>query len=185
MSTKKPYSVTLNMAQVYALALEKFRDQYSGSVWSKLAYIFRRIMFFARSWLFDMEYHTIPLDMLEEAMEVWAGEYLPYLIYQGEVFDCDDFARHFTVWLKDYITCQGLIRECIETPLPVFNGVGLGLGYLEDKDGNVLGGHAWAVVLVTVGEEPMLVYVEPQTGEVMWDNESREGYKYILEAVII
>lgn len=180
----KPYSLTLTQPQVMAMALEKFKDQYGGSLSSKLLWWLKRFMFFARSWFFDLEYHTMPIDILKQALEEWRTKVLPHLVYEGEVFDCDDFARHFEIWIKDYITGMGIIDIHSNEEIPVFNGVGLGLGYLYQGE-ELLGGHAWNIVLVTKNGEPDLIYVEPQIGEIVDNNSSSDKFDYELMAVII
>ena len=182
---KKLFSVPVTQAQVYAMAMSKFHDQFSGSWAKKLLYIFKRVLFVIRSQLYDLEYNSIPLWLLEEALKEWRKQVLDRLHYVGESFDCDDFARHFMVWLKDWICGNGII--CSFAPpseqIKQFNGVGMAIGLLF-KDGELLGGHAWNIVLVTDDSgEPMLVYVEPQIGEWFSGNRSPDGMDYELQAI--
>ncbi len=185
--SKKLYSEPLTSAQVIMMALGKFHDQFQGSWVQKLLYIIRRIMFIARSWFFDLEYTTIPEWLLQEALQEWKKQVLDKLHYIGESFDCDDFSRHFMVWLKDWINGNGIICEYAPKQYQIkqFNGVGMALGVLS-KNGRVLGGHAWNIVLITNSDgEPELVYVEPQIGEYFRGSVSPDGFTYTLQAVII
>ena len=183
--SEKLYSVPVTQAQVYAMAMAKFNDQFQGSWVKKLLYIVRRILFVIRSQLYDLEYNTIPEWLLKKALQEWKSKVLDNLHYVGESFDCDDFARHFMVWLKDWVCGNGII--CSFAPeneqIKQFNAVGMAIGLLF-KDGQILGGHAWNIVLITNSNgEAELVYVEPQIGEYFRGNISPDGFQYELQAV--
>ena len=162
-------------AQLITMILQKFRDQYGESLLSKILWIFRRIMFFARSWFFDIFYYSIKLEDLEDALEDWKEQILDDISYLPEVFDCDDFAQLFKIWLMEW--AKDNLNEHI-------NGVGLALGIVS-KEGRILGGHAWNIVLVDTDEGTKIVYVEPQLGEIIEGDTSSDGFTYTLQAVII
>jgi len=162
-------------AQLIAIVLQKFKDQWGNTWISKLLWIFRRIIFFARSWFFDIFYYSIKLEDLEDALEDWKTQVLDDISYLPEVFDCDDFAQLFKIWLMEW--AKDNLNQHI-------NGVGLALGIVS-KDGKVLGGHAWNIVLVSTDEGMKLVYVEPQLGEIIEGDTSSDGFTYTLQAVII
>jgi len=157
------------------MILQKFRDQYGESLLSKILWIFRRIMFFARSWFFDIQYYSISLEELQEALEKWKEYVLDNIQYLPEIFDCDDFAMYFKTWLQSYVMQE------MDKP---FNGVGVAIGYVVE-DGKLLGGHAWNIVLVDTDEGTKIVYVEPQLGEYFFGDTSSDGFTYTLQAVII
>lgn len=163
------------MPQLIALIMQKFRDQYGESIWSKLLWIFRRLYFLIRSWFFDIEYIPVDMQKLEEALEDWKETVLNYLQYIPEIQDCDDFAMYFKTWLQKWTF------ENTNTPS---NGVGIAIG-LVSKDGELLGGHAWNIVLVRTDQGEKVVFVEPQLGEIINNNRSDDGYDYVLQAVII
>jgi len=140
--------------------------------------LIRAILFAVRSWLFDLVYYPIPEGGLIELIEDFK-KYIKdnNLHYENDVFDCDDFALAF----KNYVTVK------MKT-----NAVGIALGILkagkvhdletgEEHEEQVLGGHAWNIVLLTSGE---LVYVEPQTCEYFRGNTSPDGFIYELLAVV-
>ncbi len=184
-SSKKLYSVPVTQAQVYAMAMQKFHDQFSGSWIKKLLYIVKRILFVIRSQLYDLEYNTIPEWLLKQALQEWKSKVLDKLHYVGETFDCDDFARHFMVWLKDWINGNGIICEFApkNEQIKQFNAVGMAIGLLY-KDGRLLGGHAWNIVLITNSDgEPELVYVEPQIAEMFRGTTTSDGFDYELQAI--
>jgi len=162
--------------QLITMILQLFKDQYGGSLLNKILWIFRRILFFARSWFFDLQYYSIKLEDLQEALEKWREYVLDNLEYMPEIFDCDDFALWFKTWLQSYM------HEEKHKP---FNGVGIALGNVF-KDGELLGGHAWNIVLVDVGGTTCIMFVEPQLGELLSSTmRSSDGYEYVLQAVII
>lgn len=175
MAERRPVSVPVPQPQVMFMAASKLGDHYGPGLAEKLAWVLARVLFAMRSWFFDLIYNSMPEWMLDEALARWREEVLPGLPYQGEYTDCDDFAARFNVWLRDYARGNGI---------PAFNGVGMAIGYLE-KDGAVLGGHAWNVVLVTGEAGTDLVFVEPQTGERVEGGVSPDGYRYRLLAVIM
>lgn len=163
------------MPQLMAMVLGKFRDQYAGSFWDKLWFILRRVIFFARSYFMDVLYVPIKLEELEEALEEWRREVLPNTKYMPEIMDCDDFAFYFKVWLQKWTA------EHTKAPS---NGVGVAIGALS-KGSEVLGGHAWSIVLVMTEHGEDVVFVEPQTGEILENFKSSDGYEYTLQSVII
>jgi len=157
------------------MILKSFKDQYDDSLLSKFLWVFRRLMFFLRSWFFDITYYGISLGELEEALEAWKREVLDHLQYVSEVFDCDDFAVYFKSWLQKYI------RERYDK---LINGVGIALGMVY-KDYQLLGGHAWNIVVI---EEPgikSIAFIEPQTAEIITGSKTEDGFEYMLQAVII
>lgn len=169
-------SVPVTQIQLAMMALEKFRDQYGDSLSSKFLWIFRRVLFFLRSWFMDLEYNTMSEELLAQLLNEWKNNVLPNLHYSGECFDCDDYARYFQVWLK---------QKAEEAGLACFNGVGLALGVLYTPDGEVAGGHAWNIVLAHDSQgQAKLYYVEPQLGEIV-DGQASDGFQYELMAVII
>jgi len=158
------------------MILEKFKDQYGNTLSSKLLWIFRRLMFMLRSWFFDLQYYTIEVDDLLEALGKWKDEVLEQIQYLPEIHDCDDFALYFKVWLQSY-----LLRE-LGKP---FNGVGVAIGSVF-RDGELLGGHAWNFVVVQNGDNIYILFIEPQLGEIIPSNNiSSDGFEYVLQAVII
>jgi len=163
-------------AQLIAMILQLFKDQYGGSLLNKILWIFRRVIFLMRSWFFDIQYYSISLEELQEALQKWKEYVLDNIQYLPEIFDCDDFAMYFKTWLQSYVMQE------MDKP---FNGVGVVLGAVL-KDGQLLGGHAWNIVLVDVGGVTTIVFVEPQLGELLSTTmRSSDGYEYVLQAVII
>jgi len=161
-------------AQLIAMVLSIFKDQYGESLLSKILWVFRRLLFFMRSWFFDIFYYSIKLEDLEDALEDWKTQVLDDISYLPEVFDCDDFAQLFKIWLMQW--AKNNLNQHI-------NGVGLALGVVS-KEGRILGGHAWNIVLVSTDEGMKLVYVEPQLGEIIEGDTSSDGFTYTLQAVI-
>jgi len=183
--SEKLYSVPVTQAQVYAMAMKKFNDQFQGSWIKKLLYVVKRILFIIRSQLYDLEYNTIPEWLLQKALQEWRKQVLDKLKYIGETFDCDDFARHFMVWLKDWINGSGIICEFApkNEQIKQFNAVGMAIGLLF-KDGELLGGHAWNIAIITNNSgEPELVFIEPQTATYFRGNQSDDGFIYELQAI--
>jgi len=163
-------------AQLIAMILQLFKDQYGGSLLNKILWIFRRVIFLMRSWFFDIQYYTIDVDDLLDALSKWKEEILNNISYLPEIFDCDDFAMYFKTWL------QGYIQQEKDTP---FNGVGVAIGQVF-RDGELLGGHAWNFVVVQNGDNIYILFIEPQLGEIIPSNNiSSDGYEYVLQAVII
>jgi len=162
--------------QLIMMILQRFKDQFGDTLVSKLLWIFRRLMFLARSWFFDLQYYSIKLEELQEALEKWKEYVLDNIQYLPEIFDCDDFAMYFKTWLQSYVMHE------LDKP---FNGVGVVLGAVL-KDGQLLGGHAWNLVLVDVSGTTCILFVEPQLGELLSPTlRSSDGYEYVLQAVII
>ena len=162
--------------QLISMILERFKDQYGDSLLSKILWVLRRIMFFMRSWFFDLQYYSIKLEDLKEALNTWREYVLDNIQYFPEVFDCDDFAIYFKVWLQSYM------HEEKHKP---FNGIGIALGNVF-KDGELLGGHAWNIVLADIAGVNCILFVEPQLGELLSITmRSSDGYEYVLQAVII
>jgi len=156
--------------------LGDFRDQYGGSWVNKVLWIIRRVLFFMRSWFFDLEYISVDKGVLDEFLEYWRKEILPKLHAVPEVFDCDDFARYFVFKLREYVKEKYGVD---------YNGNGEAIGNVY-SGGSLLGGHAWVIALVdTVDEVGKVVFVEPQLGEYLVNMESSDGWKYELQAVII
>jgi len=167
--------IAITQPQLIVMLLERLRDQYGKSLISKILWILRRVLFFMRSWFFDLFYYSISIEDLQEALEDWKNEVLDVIEYLPEVFDCDDFAVYFKSWLQSWARAK---------KRKAFNGVGIALGQVY-KDGRLLGGHAWNIVLVHSGSRVYIVYVEPQIGEIILGNISSDGYEYYLQAVII
>jgi len=166
----------ITSAQLIDMIIKRFKDQYGNSLTSKILWILRRVLFFMRSWFFDLFYYSISIDDLMEALKDWKNEVLDIIEYLPEVFDCDDFAVYFKSWLQSWARA----KKC-----KAFNGVGIAIGMLF-KDYQPVGGHAWNIVLVHSGSRVYIVYVEPQLGEIIPEsNISSDGYEYYLQAVII
>jgi len=161
---------TITSAEAVGIIWRKYVEEVGIPSW--LAW-FKRIFFIMRSWILDATYYTISIDELLSALEVWRTEVLSNLHYVQEVFDCDDFADYFKVWIQKYFSQKGKLVNC----------VGRAYGYLYHGD-ELLGGHAWNIVLVNNGSSIDAVFVEPQIGEII-GSESPDGYKYKLMAVII
>ena len=142
----------------------------SRMVWSttsgKLWKVVRVLLFNVRSWFFDLKYKSIGFTELREALQRYASMLEEsQLEYTSDYFDCDDYALTFKSFVtKHYRT----------------NAVGIALGLLR-KGGEVLGGHAWNIALMSDGD---LVFVEPQTREIIYGNVSSDGYEYELQAVV-
>lgn len=133
-----------------------------------------RLFHLMKSWYMDVEYETIPIGLLHQALKDWREQVLKYLHYTPEVFDCDDFAFYFKTWLQGWAFDHGL----------PFNGVGLAIGTVESS-GGLLGWHAWNIVLADDNNELKIVYVEPQIGEVISGRKTSDGWIYKLKAVIV
>jgi len=145
---------------------------------SSIHKLIRAILFSIRSWFFDLEYYPISEEELQSLLREfkdWLREH--GLHYENEVFDCEDFALAFKVFVT--------VRKKT-------NAVGLALGLLkttkvydldseEEHEEQVLGGHGWNIVLLNDGS---LVYVEPQTCEYFYGDESPDGFIYELLAVV-
>ena len=124
--------------------------KYVKGFWSKL-------FFNRKSWFFDTLYYPIEYNTFKQLLEEYKKP-LSGLSYKYEVFDCDDFAEFFAVWMK------------LRTGT---NGCGVALGTYNG------GGHAWNVCLVNDGKANKVVFVEPQSGE-----EISVNGNYKLKAVI-
>jgi len=135
--------------------------------------IFRKLLYNARTWYFDMTYIPIPLEILNEALSKWKAEVLPTLKYQSEIWDCDDYASYLKGWLQRYLVFEKQLQV---------NGVGIALGVVYDENGEV-GGHAWNIVLLEKPVGAEVKFIEPQTGQLFDD--STDKWRYVLEAVII
>jgi len=133
---------------------------------NKIRGAIRALLFTMRSWFFDVRYKSISYSDLRKTLDEYA-KWLDenQIEYISEYFDCDDYALTF----KSFVTAKMKV-----------NAVGIALGMLK-KDNVVLGGHAWNICLLDTGE---LVFVEPQTREIMIGNESPDGFVYELQAVI-
>jgi len=138
---------------------------------SYIEYVFRRILFSFRSWIFDELYYPVSLDALLDALDYWRTEVLPGLVYTPEVMDCDDFAIQFINFIRRYL--YNNYNE--ET-----NSIGIALGVIY-KSNELLGGHAWNIILVNNS----VYFIEPQLGEILLNLKSSDGFKYKLLAVII
>jgi len=149
---------------MYALALANLvRKEAIDGVW-------RTILFAVRSWFFDAWYHPTSLDTLSRMLE----EYRQFLeqeklVYEAEVFDCDDFATTF----KTFFTRKTKL-----------NSVGIALGTVT-IEGGLPCPHAWNIVLAAGAQ---IVMVEPQTQEILSKRGktyySSEGWAYKLMAVV-
>jgi len=124
-----------------------------------------KLLFFLRSWFFDVEYEPFDENELKGYLNEWIEKELPKLAYTKERFDCDDFAGYFKYWL---IKRSGK------------NGVGRAIGKVY-CDGEFIGYHAWNLVILTSG---VVVYVEPQTGD-MFYGETLYNWRYELQSVLM
>lgn len=140
-----------------------------GKVFSsneKLRYkIIRALLFSLRSHLFDMWYKTITLTNLMRLID----EYMSWLsenkvVFESEFFDCDDFAITF----KTYVSI-----------MEKSNAVGIALGMIKKDD--ICVPHAWNIAILSTKE---VVFIEPQTGEIMFDCTSTDGFRYELMSVV-
>jgi|GEM_PF-5363682 len=129
--------------------------------------LIRLVLFGIRSQFFDVRYKTITIYELEQALnEFWEWLEEHEKDYQNEFFDCDDFALAFKVFMSmRYNT----------------NAVGVAIGIVKDENGNILGGHAWNIAVLT---NKTIVFIEPQTKEVFIENRTRDGWKYELISVL-
>jgi len=127
--------------------------------------IIAKLLFYLRSWFFDVRYKAIPRSELDNLLAVWKRSVLPSLKYISDLFDCDDYAEYMAVWLK------------MKTKT---NGAGVALGSVEK--GWASYGHAWVVAVVKDGSKIAIEFIEPQTGEYVTKD---IGKSYKLEAVII
>ena len=147
-------------------------QQYSG-IWKWIM----RILFWLRSWFFDLEYKGIPKDKIEELLDYWKTYILPVLHYEIDVFDCDDYAMEFVAFVKKKLALDHGIKV---------NGVGIAIGTVCLSDGTC-GKHAWNLAII----DNDIKFIEPQLGEILeWDSNEKvfkasDKIKYWLEAVII
>jgi len=129
--------------------------------------LLRYIMFFFRSWFFDLKYKTISLSELEQILREYDQYLKRYkLEYEIDYFDCDDYAVTF---------------KAFATRRTKANSVGIAIGIVSKPDEGILGGHAWNIVILDNGN---IVFVEPQTREWFEPNVSSDGFIYELQAVI-
>jgi len=129
--------------------------------------LIRMILFGVRSQFFDMRYKTATISELHRMLDdywKWLEEHEKQ--YLNEFFDCDDFALTF----KAFTTMK------YNT-----NAIGMAIGIVRDKQGNLLGGHAWNIAILPT---KTIVFIEPQTKEVFMGNETQDGWKYELICVI-
>jgi len=128
--------------------------------------VLRFLLFTVRSWFFDVKYLSVSMEKLQEILNEYA-KWLEEtgLEYTSDYWDCDDYSISF----KSFFTSKAKA-----------NSVGIALG-MVCKDGKPLGGHAWNIALLDNGN---LVFIEPQTREIMTGNISSDGYVYELQAVI-
>jgi len=147
----------------------ELRMKLSKIVWNQYSNPFKKIiaslLFNFRSWLFDLFYKTFNRETLNIAVQYFKDYIESHnLHYEFDYFDCDDFA---------------LLFKALTTARFNTNAVGIALG-LVYKDNELLGGHAWNIVLLN----NELYYFEPQTLELFDGDTSSDGFKYELQAVI-
>jgi len=143
--------------KVYQLAMQFARD------WkSKLSKLFT---FALRSWFFDLYYESCTYEEIQKVITKFRNQMLSHLHYIPENFDCDDFACAF----KAFATME-LMR----------NSVGIAIGAVYDQNGQLLGYHAWNIVILTGGS---LMYIEPQSGQIFLPP-SVNGSTYDIMSVI-
>jgi len=138
--------------------------QTCGKWYYKLA---RLVLFGIRSQFFDMKYKTITITELKQALdEFWEWLEEHDKSYLKEYFDCDDFALAFKVFMTmKYNT----------------NAVGVAIGIVKDENGNILGGHAWNIAVLS---NKSIVFIEPQTKEIFIENQTSDGWIYELMSVL-
>ena len=125
------------------------------------------ILLHLRWWPFDLHYKTFSRASFNVAVKYFKDFIESHnLHYEYEFFDCEDFALLF----------KAITAAKLNT-----NAVGIAIGLLR-KDGKLLGGHAWNIVLI----DNELYYFEPQTYE-LFDVKTAttsDGFKYELQGVI-
>jgi len=147
----------------------ELRMKLSKIVWNQYSNPFKKLvsalLFNLRSWLFDLFYKSFNRETLNIAVQYFKDYIESHnLHYEFDYFDCDDFALLF----------KALTSAKMNT-----NAVGIALG-LVYKDKQLLGGHAWNIVLL----DNELYYFEPQTLELFNGDTSTDGFNYELQAVI-
>ena len=147
----------------------ELRAKLSKIVWNQYRNPFKKLiatlMFNFRSWLFDLFYKSFDYEELGKAIQIFRDYIESHnLHYEFDYFDCDDFA---------------LLFKALTSAKLNSNAVGIALG-LVCKDNELLGGHAWNIVLLN----NELWYFEPQTLELFFGNLSSDGFKYELLAVL-
>ena len=140
---------------------KKITSQYTNPL-KKILYV---LLFNFRSWFFDIFYKSFSQETFNALVQRYRDFIENYdLQYEFEYFDCDDFALLFkalsSAWFNN-------------------NGVGLAIG-LVYKDGKLLGGHAWNLVLIN----DKIYNFEPQIYELFDGDTTSDGFKYELLAVI-
>jgi len=127
--------------------------------------VIRVLLFLVRQWIFDTMYYGVTREEFSKAVQEykkWIDEH--ELVWTSDRFDCDDFAVTF---------------KAIATSILKKNSVGIAIGALY-KDKQLLGGHAYNVVLFDDGT---IMFFEPQTQE-LFEWETYDGYRYELITVI-
>jgi len=132
---------------------------------AKVKGLINKLLFFFRSWFFDVEYTPLSYNEIKEFLEYWVEHELPLLTYVEEKFDCDDFAGYFK-----YLVVKALKK----------NGVFRAIGKVYYK-GEFLGYHAWNGVIL---EDGTVAYIEPQTGDLFY-GDTLYDWKYELQAVLM
>jgi len=134
----------------------------------KVKGLWRKILFYVKSWFRDLLYEPIYIEELHKFLEKWRKEVLPELAYTSEVFDCDDFGAFFKAWLT-----KESGKNCVAEAL--------GVVHVPDV-GDV--GHEWNIVLARfpMGEVEV-VHVEPQIGQAFITH-TYDGWKYSLVWVL-
>ena len=149
----------------------ELRAMLSKLIWRQRENVWRKvldvILFNFRSWFFDLIYKEFTRQSFNLAVSTFMDFIQSHnLHYTSEFFDCDDFA---------------LLFKALTSAKLNSNAVGMALGLLC-KDGAILGGHAWNVVLID-GE---LYFFEPQLCELFDVDVAKtsDGFEYILQGVI-
>lgn len=123
------------------------------------------------SWWLDVYYRAMPIYLFGEFLQNWRS-FLNLVVYFPELFDCDDFAWVFSAFSR-----------IARYPF----GVVVGKLYYN---GEFLGYHAWNLLLFCNPNwsDPLTSFrvfeFEPQTGEIIMNHKSTDGFTYEGEWVI-
>ena len=151
---------------------------------SKLDYLMAYFVFDKKSTFYDTYYVTIPESTLRQGLETWRKEILPQMKYKRNIFDCDDFASYFRIFLKSYANADGFVRFTARWPTPGANAIGIAIGQLIDLPTGSRSMHAWNIIVVNdTTYNPYIVMVEPQLGEPIHYIKARRKVKDKIKTV--
>jgi len=96
------------------------------------------------AWLWDNKYYYTSVDAFKQIMNTDTINRMKWI---ADYHDCDNFATEFSAYIDIFFQ---------------LNSVGIAIGEVLDKQGKVIGYHAWNCVILQENDKPELYYYEPQ-----------------------